>query len=203
MTWQPNKLGELVTTVDFNMNSFILKTSSQGKDKWWKNAQHKLEQSSDATFFKFLQTAPLVFPMLDKLVIADRKDSNERKKKQSAIRSGGAFVESYLDKRTTAKWAGQNPDSEMANTAPKEKFCSRYADPNHITTSGDPIALLTAGHLQSFGGVPGIIPHSDMASARASRDQVQEVSIHCGLEIEVDPSNSIETMVTARLPELG
>ncbi|KAI3319156.1 hypothetical protein HD806DRAFT_295354 [Xylariaceae sp. AK1471] len=156
MTWQPSKRGELMTNVDFNVSVFATKTSTQAKDKWWKNTQNKLKQSSGATSFEFPQTAPLVFPVLDELVTADNQGSNETKKKKSAIKSGGAFVESYLDKRARAKWAGKNPDSNMATTAPKEEFYSRYADPNHPASSGDPIAFLTAGHFQSSGGLAGI-----------------------------------------------
>ncbi|KAK9418075.1 hypothetical protein SUNI508_08504 [Seiridium unicorne] len=156
MTWRPSKSGELMTNVDFTMNSSIAKASSQTQDRWWKNTQHKLSQSSGATSFEFPETAPLTFPVLDDLMTAEAEGPSETKKKQSAIKNGGAFVESYLDKRARAKWAGENPESKMATAAPKEEFYSRYADPNHPASSGDPIAFLTGGHLQGFRGRGGI-----------------------------------------------
>ncbi|KAK8085910.1 hypothetical protein PG994_000884 [Apiospora phragmitis] len=119
MTWKPGQSNEMLTMTEFNMESSIAKASSQGQ-----------------------RDRPLVFPTLDELV--DSGDAGEAKK-QSAIKRGGNFAGQYMDKRARATWAGENPDSSMANATGQEQFASRYADPNHPASSGDPIALLTGG----------------------------------------------------------
>lgn len=128
MTWQPNQKDTLLTTSEFAMQSSIAKASDDKSRKFF-------ESSSGASSFEWPQTAPLVFPVLDDL-------SGE---KQAAIKRSGKFVGDYIDKRARAKWAGENPDSALANSTGKEAFTSRYADPNHPASSGDPIALLTGG----------------------------------------------------------
>jgi hypothetical protein len=129
MTWKPNQKDALLTTAQFNMQSSIAKASDSSKSR------SRFESSSGATSFEWPQTAPLVFPALDELP----------GEKQAAIKRSGKFVGEYMDKRARAKWAGENPDSALANANGKETFSSRYADPNHPASSGDPIALLTGG----------------------------------------------------------
>ncbi|KAF2996791.1 hypothetical protein E8E13_000250 [Curvularia kusanoi] len=136
MTWKPNQKETLLTTAEFNMQSSIAKASDSSKSRHW------FENSSGATSFEWPQTAPLVFPALDELP----------SEKQAAIKRSGKFVSEYVDKRARAKWAGQNPDSALANATGKETFSSRYADPNHPASSGDPIALLTGGFIQTGFG---------------------------------------------------
>ncbi|KAH7395406.1 hypothetical protein DE146DRAFT_106815 [Phaeosphaeria sp. MPI-PUGE-AT-0046c] len=133
MTWKPIHSGDILTTAGFDMESSIAKASDGSKSRPFH------ESSSGATNFEWPETAPLVFPTLDGL-------PNE---KQGAFTQSGKFVDDYLDKRARAKWAGENPDSAMANAMGKETFSSRYADPNHPASSGDPIALLTGGLLQA------------------------------------------------------
>ena len=41
---------------------------------------------------------------------------------------------------------GENPDSHLSQ-GPKPTFTSRYADPNHPASSGDPLALITGGNI--------------------------------------------------------
>lgn len=139
MTWQPSRRDEVWTVSEFDsVSSSIAKASEQdGKRRWY-------ESSSGASSFEWPETAPLVFPALDDLADADAGEGGEAKK-QSAVKRGGNFVGEYMDKRARAKWAGENPESAMANAAEKEKFASRYSDPNHPASSGDPIALLTGG----------------------------------------------------------
>jgi hypothetical protein len=129
MTWKPNQKDALLTTAQFDMQSSIAKASDSSKSR------SRFESSSGATSFEWPQTAPLVFPSLDELP----------GEKQAAIKRSGKFVGEYMDKRARAKWAGENPDSALANANGKETFSSRYADPNHPASSGDPIALLTGG----------------------------------------------------------
>jgi hypothetical protein len=129
MTWKPSQKNAMLTRAEFDMQSSIAKASDASKSR------RLFESSSGATSFEWPQTAPLVFPALDGL--ADEK--------QAAVKRSGKFVAEYMDKRARAKWAGENPDSALANATGKEKFSSRYADPNHAASSGDPIALLTGG----------------------------------------------------------
>jgi hypothetical protein len=136
MTWKPGQKDDMFTKAEFDMQSSISKASDGSK------RNHLFESSSGATSFEWPATAPLVFPTLDEL--ADAEDGNSAKK-QSAIKRSGKFVGEYMDKRARAKWAAENPDSNMANAKGKEKFSSRYADPDHPASSGDPVALLTGG----------------------------------------------------------
>jgi hypothetical protein len=129
MTWKPSQRDAMLTTAEFDMQSSIAKASDASKSR------QLFESSSGVTSFEWPQMAPLVFPALDGL--ADEK--------QAAVKRSGKFVAEYMDKRARAKWAGDNPDSALANATGKETFSSRYADPNHPASSGDPIALLTGG----------------------------------------------------------
>jgi hypothetical protein len=124
MTWKP-----MLTRSEFDMHSSIAKASDASKSR------RMFESSSGATSFEWPETAPLEFPALEGL-------TNE---KQAIAKRSGKFVGEYMDKRARAKWAGENPDSALANSTGKETFSSRYADPNHPASSGDPIALLTGG----------------------------------------------------------
>ncbi|KAK7978677.1 hypothetical protein PG988_006167 [Apiospora saccharicola] len=137
MTWKPSRANEMLTMAEFNMDSAVAKASGR---------RSRFESSSGASSFEWPETAPLAFPTLDEL--ADSGEGGEAKK-QSAIKRGGNFVGQYMDKRARAEWAGKNPESSMANAAGKETFASRYSDPNHPASSGDPIALLTGGFIQS------------------------------------------------------
>jgi hypothetical protein len=129
MTWKPNQKDAILTTAEFDMQSSIAKASNPNESR------RTFESSSGATSFEWPQTAPLVFPALDNL-------SGE---KQAAVKRSGKFATEYIDKRARAKWAGENSDSALANATGKETFSSRYADPNHPASSGDPLALLTGG----------------------------------------------------------
>lgn len=133
MTWKPGQK-DMITRAEFDMQSSITKASNNSESR------RMFESSSGATLFEWPETAPLVFPALDELADADAEAE-----KQSAVKRHGKFVGEYMDKRARAKWAGENPDSNLANATGKEKFTSRYADPNHPASSGDPIALLTGG----------------------------------------------------------
>ncbi|KAF2819223.1 hypothetical protein CC86DRAFT_375363 [Ophiobolus disseminans] len=132
MTWKPSEKDSLLTMAEFDMQSSIAKASESSK-------RSRFESSSGATSFEWPQTAPLVFPALDDLA----------GEKKAAVKRSGKFVGAYMDKRARAKFAGENPDSGLANAAGKEKFASRYADPNHPASSGDVVALLTGGYISA------------------------------------------------------
>lgn len=131
MTWNPVHISEVVTTAGFDIQSSIAKASDSSKSRPF------YESSSGATNFEWPETAPLIFPILDNLP----------DEKKGTLNRGSKFVDDYLNKRARAKWAGENPNSDMANAnaSAQEKFSSRYADPNHLASSGDPVALLTGG----------------------------------------------------------
>jgi len=149
MTWKPESAGQLMTTVEFETGvagaSDTSHLGSLGKVK------HNLQASSLKSGFEWPETAPLIFPALDELAGGQHGE----KKKEGVLKRGGKFVGDYMDRRARAKWAGQNPDSKMANSTPMPEFHSRYADPNNPAASGDILALLTGGHLQGGLGRMG------------------------------------------------
>lgn len=151
LTWKPTD-SSTFTTMDFDLGSTIARETS-GSHQGVSKLKHSVQSSSAATAFEFPATAPLVFPTLDQLAA---EGNEQAAKKLSTLKRSGKFVTDYMDKRAQAEWAGQNPDSQMANAAPKPQFHSRYADPNHPASSGDPIALLTGGYISSGRGAGGV-----------------------------------------------
>lgn len=127
LTWKPSQKDSMTTRAEFDIQSIISKASDTSKSR------NLFQSSSGATSFEWPQMAPLVFPTLDGLA------------NQAVVKRSGKFVSDYIDKRARARWAGENPHSTLANATGKEKFSSRYADPSHPASSGDPIALLTGG----------------------------------------------------------
>ena len=125
---------------------------------------HHRFKSSDGKSYgnMFPEVAPLIYPELDQLQLdksAGEKLSKMKKRKE--------FVGEYLDKRAQAKFAStenstswsipssqfsltchyqtaENPTSQL-NQGPKPVFTSRYADPTHPASSGDPLAFVTGG----------------------------------------------------------
>jgi hypothetical protein len=141
MTWNPELPDAPATTIDL---------------------RHKFKSSDGKAYGNiFPEVAPLVFPQIDQLASdqdAEKKFAKMKKKKE--------FVAGYMDKRAQAKFvsyplqiitglheltivssqAAEHPDSHLTQ-GPKPTFTSRYADPNHAASSGDPLALITGGHL--------------------------------------------------------
>lgn len=147
MTWKPQD-SSVVTTVDFDLGTTITSPSTGSKGMFSK-FQSRMKPSSAATSFEFPETAPLVFPALDELASATPESPGAEAKKQNAIKRSGSFLTDYLDRRAVAKWAGDNPESKMANMAPKPEFRSRYADPSHPASSGDLLAFVTGGKVSA------------------------------------------------------
>ncbi|KAJ5682985.1 hypothetical protein N7462_006150 [Penicillium macrosclerotiorum] len=140
MTWNPELLDAPATTID--LNSFISKASSRGGSDALSRLRHKYKSSDGKAYGNiFPEVAPLIFPQLDQLA-ADQ----DATKKLSKMKKRKEFVASYMDKRAQAKFANENPDSHLSS-GPRPTFTSRYADPNHPASSGDPLALVTGGHL--------------------------------------------------------
>lgn len=160
MTWNPELPDAPATTID--LNSFISKAASGGGSDTLGRLRHKFKSSDGKAYGNiFPEVAPLVFPQIDQLASdqdAEKKFAKMKKKKE--------FVAGYMDKRAQAKFvsyplqiitglheltivssqAAEHPDSHLTQ-GPKPTFTSRYADPNHAASSGDPLALITGGHL--------------------------------------------------------
>ncbi|KAH8666541.1 hypothetical protein BX600DRAFT_275017 [Xylariales sp. PMI_506] len=161
MTWKPESAGQMITDVEFNSHIAMVAAAAaaagsssfpggSSSKSTMASVKHNMQSSSGKSGFEFPEIAPLVFPQLDEIAEEGRKREEQ---KQTAVKRGRKFVGDYLDKRAVAKWAGGNPDSNLANAAPQPVFHSRYADPNHPASSGDPIALLTGGRFSGGRGV--------------------------------------------------
>lgn len=168
MTWKPQD-SSVVTTAGFDLNSTVTSPSTASKGTFAK-FQSRLKPSSAATSFEFPEIAPLVFPALDELASAATESPGAEAKKKNAIKRSGSFLTDYLDRRAVAKWAGDNPESQMANMAPRPEFRSRYADPSHPASSGDLLAFVTGGKV-SAGMARG--QSQDAGSGRFGRGPVE------------------------------
>ncbi|KAJ5642454.1 hypothetical protein N7490_006454 [Penicillium lividum] len=140
MTWNPELADTPSTTVD--LNSLISRATGGGSTDMLGRLQHKYKSSDGKGYGNiFPQVAPLIFPEIEQLV----SDPNAEKK-LSKMKKKGQFVTNYMDKRAQAKFIAENPDSHLVQ-GPAPTFTSRYADPNHPASSGDPLALVTGGKL--------------------------------------------------------
>lgn len=139
LTWNPDD-GNHTSMVD--MTSTISKSidPQTGESK----TRNKFHTSSGNTYgdFEFPEAAPLVFPALDAALTNVGSEGEEKLKEK--LKRKGDFVSDYMDRRARAQYAAQNPNSFLS-TGPKEKFTSRYADPNHPASSGNPWSLVTGG----------------------------------------------------------
>ncbi|TVY27208.1 hypothetical protein LHYA1_G004667 [Lachnellula hyalina] len=159
MTWNPASSNH-VEAVDLNAT-----IASRTKPA---SMTSKLRQSDGVTHgeWQFPETAPLVFPTLDKLASQTGEDAEKKLGKMARSRD---FVAGYFDRRATAEYASQNPNSMLANV-PQAKFTSRYSDPNHPASSGSLIALVTGGKIAGrSGGRGGLI--GGLASAAKNYGQ--------------------------------
>lgn len=85
--------------------------------------------------------APLLFLILD--AASTSTGSENEKEPQGKVKIKGDFASDYMG-RARAEFAAQSPESFLSSE-PKENFKSRYADPNHPASSGNPWSLITAG----------------------------------------------------------
>ncbi|KAJ5725052.1 uncharacterized protein N7483_006409 [Penicillium malachiteum] len=137
MTWNPELADSPCTTI--NLNSMISQAADRESGRLGR-LQKKFKSSDGKAYGNiFPEVAPLIFPDIDQL--ACDKDA---KKKLSGLKKKGRFVGKYMDKRAQAKFIYENPDSHLSQV-PMPTFTSRYANPNHAASSGDPIALVTGG----------------------------------------------------------
>lgn len=125
----------MISTISKSMNPQTGKTKTRNKF-------HTSSSTTSNSNFTFPETAPLIFPYLHSLS-QDTNTKQEQKFKEK-FKSKSEFVSDYMDRRARAQYAAQNPDSFLS-TGPKDKFTSRYADPSHPASSGNPWSLVTGG----------------------------------------------------------
>lgn len=148
IAWKPSDPSVLMD-VDFSLGSKIANASPPENRSSYGKLKHRLQSSSGASSFEFPNTAPLIFPAVDELATSTSESPEAEANKQNAIKRGGNFVNDYMDRRAVAKWAGDHPESKMANAQRKPEFHSRYADPTHPASSGDLVAFVTGGKFTS------------------------------------------------------
>ncbi|KAI4716242.1 hypothetical protein E4T48_07543 [Aureobasidium sp. EXF-10727] len=166
MTWNPDSNNK-VEQVNISETVASLNKGSKGVavvgDKF---------RSSDGTTYgelAFPEVAPLVFPTLDELAAQTGPDAA---KKKSNVAKGMTFVANYWDKRATAEYSMQNPDSVLAQV-PQGEFNSRYADPNHAAASGSLISFVSGGKLIPGPNSRGLIGGLASVARQAYRGEKQ------------------------------
>lgn len=161
LTWKPSQSDSVMAQFQFNnILQQATDSSSQpqpSKSSKWKN---RMKSSHGVTDFEWPESAPLVFPQLDKLAESENgadAASESAKKKPNQFQRSMMFAAEYMDRRGQAKWATDNPDSGLANVGVKPEFKSRYANPNHPAASGNLLALLTGGAVGGDNGGGGLL----------------------------------------------
>lgn len=149
MTWKPSRAGEVVTQVTFDAAVEQATENASGPRPGVAGGiNNKMQASHGTTSFEWPESAPLVFPALDKLASTPegRQAVEDAGKKQpNGVMRSMIFAMEYMDKRSQAQWANTHPDSRLTQLSVKPEFHSRYADPNHPASSGSILALLTGG----------------------------------------------------------
>ncbi|OJJ50359.1 hypothetical protein ASPZODRAFT_58063 [Penicilliopsis zonata CBS 506.65] len=163
MTWNPESADPYAT---FNLNSTVMTAMDRGGSDMFGKLRHKFKTANADTYgnLPFPETAPLVFPVLDQL-----PDDEEIQKKLSKLKKQKQFASDYWDRRARAKFALENPDSEL-NMGPKPIFTSRYADPSHPASSGSLLGLVTGGYLteEKLSNLKGRGTLSQLTASRGS-----------------------------------
>ncbi|KAH8121743.1 hypothetical protein FP744_10002258 [Trichoderma asperellum] len=148
MTWKPSTPGEVVTQVTFDAAIDQAAQNASGSGSGSSGVRNKMQASHGTTNFEWPESAPLVFPTLDKLssTAEGRQAVEEAEKKQpNSMKRSMLFAMDYMDKRAQAQYANDHPESQLSQLGVKPEFHSRYADPNHPASSGSILALLTGG----------------------------------------------------------
>ncbi|KAG9663401.1 hypothetical protein KCU64_g1340, partial [Aureobasidium melanogenum] len=166
MTWNPDSNNKM-ERVNITETVATLNKGSRGVS----GVQDKFRSSDGTTYgeLAFPEVAPLVFPTLDELAA---QTGPEAAKKKSNVAKGMAFVGKYWDKRATAEYSMQNPDSILAQV-PQGEFTSRYADPNHAAASGLLISFVSGGKLIPGPNSRGLIGGLASVVGQAARGEKQ------------------------------
>lgn len=167
LTWKPSKPGEIVTQARFDAAIEQAAEHATGPQGGMTGTvSNKMQASHGTTNFEWPESAPLVFPELDKLSETNegRSKIEMEAKKPNNVKRSMVFAMEYMDKRGQARWAAEHPDSGLASLGVKPEFHSRYSDPNHPASSGSLLALLTGG---AIGGQIG-------GSKQARRERIAD-----------------------------
>ncbi|KAJ8107140.1 hypothetical protein OPT61_g9070 [Boeremia exigua] len=95
-----------------------------------------------------LNVAPLIYPGLDDMLERPHVQRDENTK--ARLIRNKEFVADYLDRRTRAEYAGNNPNSKLTKAAEgdnSQEFRTRFADPNHPCNNGHLLSLITGGKI--------------------------------------------------------
>ncbi|KAL7796735.1 hypothetical protein V8C37DRAFT_371306 [Trichoderma ceciliae] len=149
MTWKPSRADEAITQVTFDAALEQATQNASGpRPGVAGGVRNKMQASHGTTDFEWPESAPLVFPTLDRLASTPegrQAVEDAEKKKPSNVKRSLLFATEYMDKRSQAQWASEHPESRLGHLGVKPEFHSRYADPNHPASSGSLLALLTGG----------------------------------------------------------
>jgi len=91
------------------------------------------------------QSAPLIFPNLG--FGPPTRTCEQGQAKSNALKNTNKFFADYFDRRAQAIYVRDNPDSMLS--VPVPKFASRYSDPNHAASSGNPLSFLSGGYINN------------------------------------------------------
>lgn len=141
LTWKPSQKEEYVMTSFDGEEAITEAMDARQQEHGAQKFGHKFQASAGIAPCEWPETAPLIFPDLDRA-------AGDEANKANVFKRSSNFVTEYWDRRARAKWAGRNPDSLIAKGAPQESFTSKFSDPNHPASSGDPLALFTGGRAQ-------------------------------------------------------
>ncbi|KAB8218028.1 hypothetical protein BDV33DRAFT_193084 [Aspergillus novoparasiticus] len=114
------------------------------------------------------EAAPLVYPDLDRAAArAMEGNGKEAEGTREKMKSAGAWVQDYMDRKAQASYEAKNPGSTLVVPESGRKgFVSRYNDPNHPVNNGKLTSVLTGGLI---GSKPGLIERA-ATSIRESQD---------------------------------
>ena len=150
MTYKPDKTGEHVVQVDLNQTNASLVTESLTTPDGFMRSQLKALRLKDGVSKGELalpESAPLVYPALDRAVLSNDPLSE---KKQNKLKSSQKFVADYFDRRSQASYAAMNPQNKLSSM-PEKQFSSRWADPNHPCNNGCFITFISGGTIDIGG----------------------------------------------------
>lgn len=144
MTYKPDQPGQQYVEFDMNeTNAMHVTKALSHPDNQMRNQLKNIRLKDGETIgdFALPESAPLIYPALDRAAMNDQPLSAE---KQNKLKSSKKFLADYMDRRGQAKYAAMNPNSKLA-AAPDKQFSSRFADPNHPVNNGGLITFLSGG----------------------------------------------------------
>jgi hypothetical protein len=114
----------------------------------------RIQSGTTKSEFEMPKAAALVYPSLDEAIAQVTADPSSAQSEEAfatrmknKFKGASAFVADYADRTAQAEYKITNPESSLANSAPKPSFSSKLADPAHPIHSGSIVSLLSGGHL--------------------------------------------------------